>query len=251
MLTSYFGLIGNPLSHSFSADYFHQRMEKLGLPHSYSLFPIPSDDDLKFFLEEHKYFSGLNVTIPFKTSIIPKLDELDEAAREIGAVNTLLRTPKGWKGFNTDWIGFDISLNGFIPNNKIRALVLGNGGASKAVQYALRKRGIAFEVVSRTPSAQILAYDEVTPELLNEHRLVINTTPLGMYPDVYSAPNIPYRSLTHDHYLYDLVYNPEQTKFLMHGEELGAHTKNGLEMLYLQADAAWEIWTGAYPELLG
>lgn len=250
MVPVHFGLIGKALTHSFSAAYFQQRMERLGLPHTYSLFSVPSDSLLKNFLEEHRYLAGLNVTIPYKSSIIPHLNSLDESAAKICAVNTLVHTAQGWKGFNTDWIAFYNSVIKILPHRDLQALVLGSGGAAKAVVYALGKLNIKSKVVSRQPTPQDFSYADIDVAMLSEFELIVNATPLGMYPDVYSAPNIPARGISSRHFLYDLVYNPELTNFLKWGVEAGAYIQNGLEMLHLQADEAWDIWVTEYPDLL-
>lgn len=250
MATFHFGLVGKALTHSVSADYFQQRMLRLGLSHTYSLFPIASETLLPNFLSEHRYLTGLNVTIPYKTSIIPHLFTLDEAATKIGAVNTLVRTTQGWSGFNTDWIAFLESLKKFLPHTDMQALVFGNGGAAKAVTYALSQMDMDYKVVSRTPGPKDLAYAEIDNSLLADFELLINTTPLGMYPDVHSAPNIPAQGISDHHFLYDLVYNPELTPFLQWGVEAGARVKNGMEMLHRQADEAWNIWLEEYPDLM-
>jgi len=238
-----FGLIGYPLGHSFSKEYFTRKFEHLGLgDFTYELYPIATIDELPGILRSDVY--GWNVTIPYKSAIISYLNELDAQALRIGAVNTIVRTGlNSWKGFNTDTSGFRDSLVSWIGARDIpaRALVLGSGGSSKAVLYALKMLGIKSTVVSRK-GISYLCYADLTQEILANHPLIINTTPVGMSPDQYSCPDIPYQYLTTQHWVYDLIYNPANTLFLRQSEQMGAKTKNGLEMLHLQADYAWDIW---------
>jgi shikimate dehydrogenase len=241
------GLIGYPLSHSFSKDYFTEKFKRLGLRDwSYELFPLSDLKELPSIIEREKDLIGFNVTIPYKTAIIDYLDELSPEAEETGAVNTV-KIQRGekifLKGYNTDISGFEKSLKPLLLPQDLNALILGSGGASKAVQFVLRKLGIEFKIVSRNPEPGEIGYGE----LLTWSQLpsiIVNTTPLGMKPDIESYPNIPYSLLNNTHLLYDLVYNPEETVFLQKGRERGCRIKNGLEMLHLQADKAWEIWTG-------
>lgn len=241
-----FGLIGYPLSHSFSAGYFARKFEKEQIMDArYLLFPLP---DLSAFPEllKKENPSGLNVTIPFKEQIMPFCDALDETAREVGAVNTIRIMRKDnrnfLKGFNTDIWGFSSSLEKRLTASHRQALVFGSGGASKAVEWVLRKMNIPYHIVSRSSGQSRISYDEVTDDLARESTLWINTTPLGMYPDVDKAPKMPYHTLGRQHLLFDLIYNPAETVFLRHGRQAGAETINGLEMLELQALKAWEIW---------
>ena len=239
-----FGLIGKKLSHSFSKKYFTEKFEREGIQDAqYELYELPEAKELRSLLQREPELVGLNVTVPYKEDVIPLLDELDEAAAKIGAVNTIRISGGKTKGFNTDYVGFKGTLEEFYPEEERKqALVLGTGGAAKAVWAALDALAIPYKSVSRTPAEQELAYEQLTPALLQTYNLIINTTPLGMHPHTDSAPALPYEALTAQHYLYDLVYNPEQTLFLQKGATAGAKTCNGLDMLYRQADAAWSIW---------
>lgn len=244
-----YGLIGYPLTHSFSKKYFGDKFIREQISDcSYDLFPLDKIGQVKQLLKT-KGLIGLNVTIPYKVEVIPYLDELDErTAGRIGAVNTISVYPDGsTKGFNTDYYGFRYSLEEWMDHRgdnpaDLKALVLGNGGASKAVMTALDDLNTPYQLVSRQAGDHAISYEEVTPEVLAEHLLIVNTTPLGMSPNIDSAPALPYDALTSRHYLYDLVYNPEKTLFLKKGEEQGAATLNGLKMLYLQAEKSWSIW---------
>lgn len=240
-----FGIIGFPLKSSFSRNLFNEKFEQEKIDAYYHLCPIESIEDFPELIDSAP-FSGMNVTIPYKQSVIPYLTALDETASEIGAVNVirfehLADGTQRTTGYNTDAIGFERSLLPLLGPQHKKALVLGTGGASKAVAYILRKNGIAFTFVSRTKADGQLTYAELTREIIEENLLIINTTPLGMYPPE-SYPDIPYEYLSDKHLLYDLVYNPAKTVFLEKGEERGAIIKNGLEMLHGQALAAWEIW---------
>ncbi len=239
-----YGLIGKKLGHSFSKRYFTQKFEREGIADvAYELYELPTISELPKLLQQEPELVGLNVTVPYKETVIPYLDELDEAAARIGAVNTIKITHGKTKGYNTDYVGFKQSLAAFCPVDEVdKALVLGSGGASKAVCAALQNLGINYTILSRSPKPDQLTYEELTPELLQQYRLIVNTTPLGMHPHPETFPSLPYMALTPQHYLYDLVYNPEQTLFMQKGQETGAQTINGLEMLYGQAEAAWEIW---------
>jgi shikimate dehydrogenase len=242
-----YGLIGYPLSHSFSKKYFTEKFRKEGLKrHFYELFPIQTISQLPGLLERFPELKGLNVTIPYKEAVFPFLDELDPAAAEIGAVNTLAIRPDGKiKGFNTDVYGFEESLQTGIrkyPGKVWKALVFGSGGSSKAVSYVLEKRNIFHKIVSRNPASDQLAYEELVPETARTFNLLINCTPLGMHPDTEMCPAFPYHHLSGREFLFDLIYNPSETLFLKKGREAGCEVKNGLEMLTLQAEKAWEIW---------
>ncbi|MCS6794783.1 MAG: shikimate dehydrogenase [Raineya sp.] len=238
------GLIGYPLTHSFSKKYFEEKFVRENLTnYCYDLYPLQNIGEFPQILKQNPELIGLNVTIPYKEKIIPFLDEISENTQKIGAVNTIA-LQKGKKiGYNTDYEGFLKSLqnflDGYVPT---QALILGTGGASKAVQAVLQHLQIPFQVVSRNKNPQNLTYNELSAEIIMQTQLIINTTPLGMYPDTHTYPPIPYESITENHFLYDLVYNPETTLFLQKGKEQKAHTKNGLEMLSLQAEAAWNIW---------
>jgi shikimate dehydrogenase len=242
-----FGLIGYPLGHSFSKKYFTEKFEKEGIDAEYELYPIEDIDELLDLIKNTKGLEGINVTIPYKESVIKYLDEVDEKAAAIGAVNTIKIHKGKLKGFNTDYIGFKTSLVKFIVANPMpeKALILGTGGASKAVQMALLGLGIPFSLVSRNPKEGQLSYqdfDSSTNQHLSSYQLIINTTPLGMAPNTNASPELPYHLLTQDHYLYDLVYNPMVTPFMQQGIDAKCWVKNGLEMLHGQAEAAWEIW---------
>lgn len=239
------GLIGYPLGHSFSKTYFSNKFQKEGITdYSYQLFPIEQISDLPDLLERHSELVGLNVTIPYKEQIIPYLDELDESAYKIGAVN-VIKLVEGKKiGYNSDYYGFRKSLEKFLPETfKSKALILGTGGASKAVKFALEKMGITYRVVSRDVQKG-MSYESLLkePGLIQDFNLIINTTPLGTYPSVKEKPDLPYQQLNKNHFLYDLVYNPEETAFMKAGIAQGALVKNGYEMLVEQAEKAWEIW---------
>jgi len=242
-----FGLIGYPLSHSFSKKFFSEKFKTEQIAgYEYELFPIEDATRLLQLIAENPTICGLNVTIPHKLAVMPLLDELDGAAAEIGAVNCISikreNAAISLKGFNTDAYGFAESLKPLLEKQHQRALIFGDGGAAKAVKYVLNKLNIPYIVVARKPVENTILYEEVTPELLSEYKLLINTTPLGMSPNLESFPQIAYQALTAKHLVYDLVYNPEETVFLIKAKEQGAKIKNGLEMLYLQAERSWYIW---------
>lgn len=243
-----FGLIGYPLTHSFSRNYFADKFQKENITDcEYKLFPLEDVSLFPALIKNNSQLSGLNVTIPFKQSIIPYLDKSDAVAEKINAVNTIKITRKGnnilLTGFNTDAWGFEQSLKPLLLPHHTDALILGTGGSAQAVQFVLSKLGIRFHIVSRKSKDKlVLKYENVSEETLLNHKLLINTTPLGMHPDVKSFPPVPYEYLSPSHLLFDLVYNPSETLFLKKGKEKGAQIKNGLEMLYLQADKSWEIW---------
>ncbi len=242
-----YALIGYPLTHSFSKKYFSDKFEKEGLSnHRYELFEIKNAAELTDLLKQHSSLKGLNVTIPHKESVIPLLDKLDASAQEVGAVNVIRITPEGKTiGYNSDYYGFKLSLLEVIGNKRPAALVLGTGGASKAVTAALVNLGIPYLLVSRSKHKADLSYADIDKNLLESHQLIINTTPLGTYPAVDTCPDIPYQHLSNQHILFDLVYNPATTLFLQKGLAAGAQIKNGLQMLHLQAEKAWEIWQQA------
>jgi shikimate dehydrogenase len=243
------GLIGYPLSHSFSEKYFAEKFRKEGIrDYVYRNYPLPGMDSLHKLILDEPGLVGLNVTIPYKERIIPLLDEMNEEAREIGAVNTVLLSRAGGrlhlKGYNTDAYGFRESLIPLLGDRHRQALVLGTGGASKAICHVLGQLGIGYENVSRSGKPDHLEYRDLCLSIIKNYTLIVNTTPLGTWPDVSSFPDIPYDLLTGEHLLYDLVYNPTETAFLRFGKKKGALTKNGLEMLQLQAERSWEIWIG-------
>lgn len=241
------GLIGKKLSHSFSKEYFEKKFEKLGLSnHYYSLFELESIEDFPSLLNNNPTLKGLNVTFPFKESILPYLDELEQEAKEIGAVNTIrisdINGKKHLKGYNTDVIGFRNSIKPFLKNTHERALILGTGGASKAVNFVLKSIGIETLLVSRNPTEEQISYQEINEYVMHYHKLIINCTPLGTFPNAEEKPNLPYKLINESQTLIDLVYNPAKTKFMNLGKAEGATVLNGLSMLQQQADEAWKIW---------
>jgi len=238
-----YGLIGYPLSHSFSKRYFTEKFEREGLKdYQYELFPVSSIEELPQLLEKHPELCGLNVTIPYKEQVLSYLHSENELVKAIRACNCIDIRDGKLKGYNTDVIGFERSLlEQWQPHHK-KALILGTGGVSKAVQYIMQKMGLAYRYVSRKPGVHNYSYEQLTPAIMQEYTLIVNTTPLGMYPNVTEAPPIPYEALTPRHYLFDMVYNPDKTLFLKMGEEKGAAIKNGADMLKIQADESWEIW---------
>jgi shikimate dehydrogenase len=240
-----YGLIGYKLSHSFSKKYFSEKFKRENIEGCiYENFPLESIQEFPQLLKETAGFKGCNVTIPYKEEVIAYLDELDAAAKEIGAVNVVKILPDGrLKGYNSDYYGFKTALENFIPlTKKYKALILGTGGAAKAVAVVLKDLSIQFQYVSRNKIENGITYTDLNEKIIKDHAIIINTSPLGMYPDVDTYPNIPYQFLTREHYLYDLVYNPEVTGFMKRGEAFGAHVENGLGMLIGQAEKAWEIW---------
>lgn len=238
-----FGLIGYPLSHSFSKGYFAEKFLKENISDcKYDVFPLEKIEGFVELYNHHKNLVGLNVTIPYKEKVIPFLDELNEEANEIGAVNTIKFIAGKKIGYNTDCYGFEMSLIPMLKPHHKNALILGTGGASKAVAYVLKKSGIEFQYVSRTKSEHTITYDELNELIIHNSSLIINTSPIGMYPNINDEPEIPYQFITEKHLLYDLIYNPLETQFLKEGKLRNAQTKNGLEMLYLQAEKSWQIW---------
>lgn len=241
-----FGLIGRKLSHSFSAKYFAEKFERESLSAEcrYDLFEMEDISCVEEFIASTEGLIGFNVTIPYKQQVIPYLTSMSDEARNIGAVNCVKLLPDDSRvGYNTDVDGVRVSLDKLLCADEVEsALVLGTGGASQAVQYVLAERGISFSLVSRDATKGNIAYDDLTPDIIAANRLIINTTPVGMYPHHDQAPDIPYEELTPNHYLFDLVYNPGRTLFLERGAARGAHTLSGLDMLYAQAESAWKIW---------
>jgi len=240
-----YGLIGYPLGHSFSKQFFNDKFEKEGLEDCFfELYPLAQINDLLPLLAATPSLKGLAVTIPYKQSVIPFLTTCSEEAVAIGAVNCISIEGTQLKGYNTDVVGFEKSFTKLLQQHHTKALILGTGGASKAVQYVLNKLEIPFLLVSRKADASnnILAYEEVDQEIISEHTIIINSTPLGMTPDEASKPPIPYTAISDQHYLYDLVYKPAVTAFLIEGEKRKSVTKNGFEMLLLQAEENWKIW---------
>ncbi len=242
-----YGLIGYPLKHSFSKGYFNEKFESEKIDAEYINFEIPTIKDFKNVINDNPDLKGLNVTIPYKEQIIPYLDALSPDAQKIGAINVVKidcdnKGKVRLTGYNSDIIGFVESIQPLLLPIHKKALILGTGGASKAVFHGLQKLGIEGKFVSRTAKFGMFTYEELNKEILEEYKIIVNCTPVGMYPKVDECPDIPYQHLTSEHLLYDLLYNPNTTLFMKKGEEQGAVTKNGLEMLLLQAFAAWEIW---------
>lgn len=237
-----YGIIGYPLLQTFSPGYFNKKFEDQGIQDTYEKFPLNKIDDLKQVLKRHPDLKGMNVTIPYKQAVIALLDELDDTAQQIGAVNTISIKNGKLKGYNTDTIGFTNSLKPLLKPQHNKALILGTGGASKAVAYALQQLSIGYHFVSRRKAEDQLSYTDLNKTIIEDHKLIINTTPLGMVPHENAYPDIPYAFLSAEHLLYDLIYHPEETLFLQKGKEYGASIKNGYEMLIGQAEAAWEIW---------
>ncbi len=239
-----FGLIGQSLTHSFSEKYFSEKFAREGLADCrYLLFPLRSIQEIHNIRQQYPGLEGLNVTIPYKQQVLSFLDSRAGIPEGLNACNCIQIKNGKWAGFNTDLIAFKKSLIPLIRPVHKRALILGNGGAAAAVRFALKELGIDYTIVSRTlHSGATITYDQLSETIINEHLLIINTTPLGMFPDLDHCPDIPYRFLTKEHVLYDLVYNPAKTLFLQKGEERGAAIKNGEEMLILQAEESWRIW---------
>ena len=243
-----FGLIGYPLSHSFSQKYFTEKFEKNEfVDYLYKNFEIPDIKELPKLIKDNSDLEGLNITIPYKQQVIQLLDDINPDTERIGAVNTIKITRKDdkihLKGFNTDAFGFMESIIPLIKPYHTKALILGTGGASKAVAYIMEKLMIEYKFVSRTPKADNhLGYDMLDSQTMNDFHVIVNTSPLGTYPNIKTYPPIPYHLLTSKHLLYDLVYNPPETAFILKGKEQGATTKNGYDMLVGQAEKAWEIW---------
>ena len=235
-----FGLIGFPLSHSFSPKYFAEKFDKEGIRDcQYDLLEIPTIEDVEELLDGS--IEGINVTIPYKEQVMPYLTAIDPEAEAIGAVNTIKIADGEFTGYNSDIYGFEHSLLGLLNDDRpTGALILGTGGASKAVKYVLDKLSIAYKVVSR--STGDLIYDELNDEIMNTCQLIINTTPLGTYPNIHQKPTLPYDSLSARHFLFDLTYNPRVTAFMQEGIDRGAKTLNGYRMLELQAEKSWAIW---------
>ena len=238
------GLIGKDISYSFSKAHFSAKFENENLPFTYDNFDIDDIIKLPEIIKNNKNLVGLNVTIPYKEKVIPFLDDISKKAKKIGAVNTISISPTGrLKGYNTDYYGFKKSIQPLLKPHHKTALILGTGGASKAIAYTLKKLGITFDFVSRNPKplAKFL-YSDLTDSIIANYKIIINCTPIGTHPNVNECPDIPYDGVSPDHLLYDLIYNPIHTKFLICGELKGATTCNGFQMLELQAEKAWKIW---------
>jgi len=243
-----YGLIGYPLGHSFSISYFNEKFANEGIDARYDNFEIPSIDDLPEVLDSHPNLKGFNVTIPYKEKVISYLDSLSPEATAIGAVNVVKVERKGGStkliGYNSDVIGFMDSLEPLLQSYHKKALILGTGGAAKAIDYGLRKLGLETVKVSRKEKENTTQYDKITPEVIMDYNVIVNCTPCGMYPHVDECPQLPYGAMDDKTLLYDLIYNPDETLFMKKGKIQGATVKNGLEMLLLQAFASWEFWTG-------
>jgi shikimate dehydrogenase len=241
-----YGLIGYPLGHSFSVPFFTRKFKEENIHSEYRNFPLKEISEFEKLVKAEPQLAGLNVTVPYKQKIIPYLDALSNTARIIQAVNTICFCRQEGRlaliGHNTDVMGFERSLNEHIKKQHTSALVLGTGGSSKAVIFVLEQMGIPFQMVSRASGEGRISYEELEEGLVEENRLIINTTPLGMYPDVEAFPTIPYGAITADHLLIDLIYNPEKTRFLAMGEERGATIVNGYNMLVYQAEGSWDRW---------
>lgn len=242
-----FGIIGYPLGHSFSPGYFNEKFANEGIDAHYDKYELPVITDLQAIIDYTPDLCGFNVTIPYKEKVMSYLDNVSPEARAIGAVNVVKVTRKDGdqpylEGYNSDVIGFMRSIQPLLDKHHKKALILGTGGASKAVNYGLHQFGLETVLVSRSQKDKTIQYQQITPELLNEYTVIVNCTPCGMAPHFNECPDIPYEALTKQHLLYDLIYNPDETLFLKKGKAQGALTKNGLEMLLLQAEAGWEIW---------
>lgn len=243
-----YGLIGYPLSHSASASYFNTKFKAEAIDAEYKLFPIPAIEELNLLLKTEPTLVGFNVTCPYKEQVIKALDKTDSEAELIGAVNTVtirerLFRSKELCGYNTDYIAFEQSLLNMENLTFKKMLILGYGGAAKAVERVCRRLNIDYDIVSRNPiQKSIKSYDEITEKNFGTYNIIVNATPLGMYPNTQGSPTLPYHAISPDQLFYDLIYNPEKTEFLLKAEKHGARIKNGLEMLLIQAEAAWKIW---------
>ncbi|MDD7273154.1 MAG: shikimate dehydrogenase [Prevotellaceae bacterium] len=243
-----YGLIGFPLGHSFSVSYFNEKFRNEGIDAQYINYEIPNIADLAEILSSTPNLRGLNVTIPYKEKVMTYLDEISPEAKAIGAVNVIRVEHRGnnvyLKGFNSDVIGFTQSIEPILERYHQKALILGTGGAAKAVDYGLRSLGIETKFVSTKKSLEGLTYHDITPKIIKQFNVIVNCTPLGMYPNIEQCPELPYEAMDNHTLLYDLIYNPDETLFMQKGRENGATVKNGLEMLLLQAFANWEFWNG-------
>lgn len=241
-----YGLIGYPLQHSFSISYFNEKFQNEYINAKYINFEIPTIDALPEILASNPELKGLNVTIPYKEKVISFLDTVSPEARAIGAVNVIRVEHKGndivLKGYNSDLIGFTQSIQPMLRPYHKKALILGTGGASKAINYGLKSLGLNTVLVSRFERPGTIQYEKITPEVIEEYNVIVNCTPCGMYPHFEECPNLPYEAMSNKTLLYDLIYNPDQTLFMKKGLRMGATVKNGLEMLLLQAFASWEFW---------
>lgn len=238
-----FGLIGKNISYSFSRGYFSDKFSQLELlQHSYENFDLQEIAAFEELISQNRDLKGLNVTIPYKEAILPYLNAIDSQAAQIGAVNTIKFTKTGIKGYNTDVYGFQESLTPFLKEHHRKALILGTGGASKAVAFVLDSLDIPYLFVSRKAGGHKISYTDIDTGTMDTHTIIVNCTPLGTYPNIHEKPNIPYDALNSNHLLFDLIYNPEKTAFLKEGESRGSQITNGYRMLQLQAEKSWEIW---------
>lgn len=243
-----YGLIGYPLGHSFSISYFNEKFQNEKIDATYENFEIPDITSLTEILESNPNLRGLNVTIPYKQQVMKYLDMISPEARAIGAVNVIKVTHSGsktiLKGFNSDVIGFAKSIEPMLEPSHKKALILGTGGASKAIDYGLKSLGLETLFVSRSKKQDTIQYEDITPEIICEYKVIVNCTPVGMYPHANECPKLPYEAMDTHTLLYDLIYNPDETLFMKNGKKYGATVVNGLEMLLLQAFASWEFWNG-------
>lgn len=238
-----YGLIGYPLGHSFSRKFFTEKFAKEGIDAQYLNFEIPSIEEFPEIIKNNPTLRGLNVTIPYKQQVMQFLDDLSEEAKAIGAVNVVKVAEDGLTGYNSDVIGFVNSIKPLLKPHHKKALILGTGGASKAIHYGLTKKlGLETLFVSRSAREGVITYDDIDASVLKEYEVIVNCSPVGMFPHVDECPALPYKAMNENHLLYDLVYNPLETLFMKKGAEQGAAVKNGLEMLHLQAIASWNIW---------
>jgi shikimate dehydrogenase len=240
-----YGLIGYPLTHSFSQQYFTKKFIELGVNDAeYFTFSIPAINDLNEIIDTHPNLCGFNITIPYKKKVLSFLTYADETVTALGACNCVQIKNGQLFGYNTDVIGFEKSLKPFLKPHHQKALILGTGGAAAAVAYVLRKLNIEFQYVSREAGEPNLSYEQLNAGIINDHSLIVNTSPVGQYPNINEAPALPYECLGTKHHLFDLIYNPNETSFLQQGKSRGATIQNGFEMLVLQAEASWDIWNG-------
>lgn len=243
-----YGLIGYPLGHSFSKNYFNEKFHNECIDAQYINFEISDIGDLPEIIDSNPELKGFNVTIPYKEKVISYLDYISPEARAIGAVNVVKIEHKNndviLKGYNSDVIGFTKSIEPLLEKFHKKALILGTGGASKAINYGLKSLGLESLFVSRYQRPGMIQYEQITPEMIQEYNVIVNCTPVGMYPQVDTCPQLPYKAMSTHNLLYDLIYNPDETLFMKRGKEKGASVKNGLEMLLLQAFASWEFWNG-------
>ncbi|MED9995448.1 MAG: shikimate dehydrogenase [Paludibacteraceae bacterium] len=248
IITKEYGIIGNPLSHSYSPTFFNEKFVQKGIKSAYHAFDIASIEGFLPIVEQRPLMRGFNVTIPYKQEVMPYLHQIDSNAQAIGAVNVVKVETKDGKpyltGYNTDWYGFTRSIQPLLKPWHTKALVLGTGGASKAITYALTQLGITYKLASRTPKDGQFSYQDITPAIMEEYTIIINTTPVGMFPNIKECPNIPYQYITNKHLAFDLTYNPIRTLFLQQAEMKGATIRNGWEMFVYQALRSYQIWEG-------